>query len=305
MASAMLASSTVTTSSTTRRSAANGNAPSIGTASPSANVGNSGTATGSPGGQRRAQARRMVGLHADDAHLRPQGLDRGADAGEQPAAADGDDDRVEVRRLLEDFERHRALAGDDVGVVERVQERELVAARDFLRAGARFAEIGPFQHHRGAELAAIGHLDQRRELRHHHGHRDPQQRAVIGDALRVVARRGGDDAATARLRRQPQQRIARAALLEAAGALQVIELAENVRAGELRQRDRFDARRQVHAAGDPRARRLDVGEGQHGGDSRIVRTAARCRAWRRTARAGIRPGSGRARRRCRPRSAAR
>ena len=133
----------------------------------------------------------------------------------------------------------------------------------------------------------------------------PQQRAVVGDALRVVARGGGDDAAAARLGGELQQRIARAALLEAAGALQVIELAEDVRAGELRQRNRFDARRQIHAAGDARARGLDVGEGQHGRDRRIVRTAARCRASPPTARAGIRPGSARARRRRRPRSAAR
>ena len=46
-------------------------------------------------------------------------LDRGRDAGDEPAAADADDDRVDVGHLVEDLEAERALARDDVGVVER------------------------------------------------------------------------------------------------------------------------------------------------------------------------------------------
>ena len=99
---------------------------------------------------------------------------------------------------------------------------------------------------------------------------------MVGDALRVVAGRRRDHAAPALLGREQQQRVARAALLEAAGALQVVELAVDVRAGELRQRDRLDARRQVDAAGDPRAGGFDVGERDHRASR--VRTAARCRA---------------------------
>ena len=91
----------------------------------------------------------------------------------------------------------------------------------------------------------------------------PSRLRVVRDALRVVAGRRRDDAAPALLGREQQQRVARAALLEAAGALQVVELAVDVRAGELRQRDRLDAGRVVDAAGDARARGLDVGERDH------------------------------------------
>jgi hypothetical protein len=50
---------------------------------------------------------------------------------------------------------------------------------------------------------------------------------------RVIAGGRRDHAACARLRGQLQQRVARAALLEAAGALEIVELAIDVRAGQL------------------------------------------------------------------------
>ena len=71
----------------------------------------------------------------------------GADAGEQAAAADGHDDRVDVGRLLEDLERHRALAGHHVGVVERMDEREPVALRELPACAARLGQVGAVQHH--------------------------------------------------------------------------------------------------------------------------------------------------------------
>src|SRR5579864_2187206 len=64
-------------------------------------------------------------------------------------------------------------------------------------------------------------------------------------------------------RRKLQQRIARAAFLEGAGALQIIELAMDVRAGELRQRNRLDAWRFVDAAAYALARGFDVGDRKH------------------------------------------
>ena len=43
-------------------------------------------------------------LDPDDQAVGPQLLDRAGDAGEQPAAADRDDDRIELGRLLEPFQ---------------------------------------------------------------------------------------------------------------------------------------------------------------------------------------------------------
>jgi hypothetical protein len=90
-------------------------------------------------------------------------------------------------------------------------------------------------------------------------HRDLEQAAVIGDAQRMIGRRRGHDAAAALLGVKLLQRVARAAFLEAAGALQVVELAKNVRAGQLRQPDRLDAGRHVDSARDSLARGFDVG----------------------------------------------
>ena len=67
----------------------------------------------------------ILGLDADDADLRVQRLHIGRDAADEAAAADRHEDRVGARgELLQDLEGDRALAGDDVGVVERMDERE-------------------------------------------------------------------------------------------------------------------------------------------------------------------------------------
>jgi hypothetical protein len=68
---------------------------------------------------------RAVRLHADDAHLRPLRLHREADSAGQPAAADGDHDRVDVRPLRQHLEADRALAGDDPRDRRTVHEDEV------------------------------------------------------------------------------------------------------------------------------------------------------------------------------------
>ena len=58
----------------------------------------------------RAFHRRIeLGLDADQLDVRLDRLGGGRDAGHQPAAADRDDQRVEVGRVRQHFERHRAL----------------------------------------------------------------------------------------------------------------------------------------------------------------------------------------------------
>ena len=88
---------------------------------------------------------------------------------------------------------------------------------------------------------------------------------MVGDPLCMVAGGRRDHAALALFGRELQERVARAALLEAAGALQVVELAVDMRAGEPRQRYRFNARREVDAARDAFTRSFDVGESDHRG----------------------------------------
>src|SRR5204862_3537564 len=87
-----------------------------------------------------------------------------------------------------------------------------------------------------------------------------QQAAVVGETERVIAGRCRDNAPSARLFRQAQEGVARTPLLEAARALQVIQLAMDVRTGQQRQRNGLDARRVVNAAGDAAACGDDVGQ---------------------------------------------
>ena len=63
---------------------------------------------------------------------------------------------------------------------------------------------------------------------------------------------------------EQQQGVARAAFLERAGALEVFQLAEEPHPGDLRERDRLRAGRDVNGPRDARAGGLDVGEGDGG-----------------------------------------
>ena len=104
-----------------------------------------------------------------------------------------------------------------------------------MRMRLRLRKIFAVQNDGRAELLAITDLDQRREFRHDHRRRNPEQFALIGKGLGVVAGGGRDHAALLLFRRQLREGVARAALLEASGALQVVELAENLHAGDLAQ----------------------------------------------------------------------
>ncbi len=67
------------------------------------------------------------GLHANHLDLRAHGLDIGRNAGDQAATADRHEHRVQRSRVLaQDFHGDGALAGDDFGIVEGVDEGQLV-----------------------------------------------------------------------------------------------------------------------------------------------------------------------------------
>ena len=136
------------------------------------------------------------------------------------------------------------------GIIVAVDVGEACSSRDFVRARFRFSKFFAEKHDGRAEFLAIADLDQRRELRHHHGRGNAEQSALIGERLRVIAGGGGDDASLFLLGRKLDEGVARAAFLETAGALEVIELAVNLHPGELAQRDRMRAGRFVDGAFD-------------------------------------------------------
>src|SRR5690606_9068292 len=113
----------------------------------------------------------------------------------------------------------------------------------------------------GAVGAGAVHLHEGGALGHDDGHGHAQTAAVIGQGLGVVAGRGGDDAALLLVRGQLQQPVQGAALLEAAGEVQIVELDPDLGAGQLRQAARVTDGRAVDLTGDTLLRRPDVVDG--------------------------------------------
>ena len=87
------------------------------------------------------------------------------------------------------------------------------------------------QHDLGTPCGGAGDLGRRGVTRHHDGGGDAQQLRVPRHRLGVVAGRHRDHAARALGRGQQRQAVGRAALLERAGDLQIVELQHDVDAG--------------------------------------------------------------------------
>ena len=101
-------------------------------------------------------------------------------------------------------------------------------------------------------------LGKGRALGHHDGRRDAQPSRMIGDALGMVARRHGDDAAGPLGLGQAEQLVQRPALLEGGGELQILELQPDLAAGDGRERARLPHRRAHHLSGDRRGGLFDI-----------------------------------------------
>src|ERR1700704_3145213 len=99
IAAMISASVTVAISSTASRAIASGSAPTNGGVMPSASVLGRGGGAG-------------FELDRDDPHARRAGLDRRGHAAQQAAAADRDDHRIEIGRVVEDLEPDGPGAGE-------------------------------------------------------------------------------------------------------------------------------------------------------------------------------------------------
>ena len=124
-------------------------------------------------------------------------------AADQPAAADRAEQNVRLGalgcQLIQRFEAGACLAGDDLRIVEGVQQGEVLVRRnlagalggDFL-AGA-FAVVG--QHDGGAVAGGGVALGGRRVDRHDDGDGNAERLAGGSETLGEISRRIGDDAA--------------------------------------------------------------------------------------------------------------
>ena len=66
----------------------------------------------------------------------------------------GDDDDVDVRQVVEDLESGRAVAGDQLGIVERVDEREPALLREPLPQREHLADVAAVDDDLGAVVPA-------------------------------------------------------------------------------------------------------------------------------------------------------
>ena len=199
-------------------------------------------------GDRVAHGRIERGLDADDLHLRPHPARGDGVAGDQPAAADGNDEHVEIADLLEHFERHGALSGDDGGIVIGVDQDERMVARHGGGAFLAFAQRFAVEHHLGAIGLGRLHLHEGRRHRHHDGGGNAETPGMVGHRLGVVAGRHGDDAAAALRRRQRGELDVGAAVLERVRHLQVFVFDEHLGAGQGGELGRREHRGAQHRA---------------------------------------------------------
>ena len=216
--------------------------------------------------QRPGHRWTQLGLDADHLDLRLDRPRRRGAARDQAAAADGHHQHLEPGHLVQHLQRHRALAGDDMGVVVGMDEDAPLPSAPIRREAGGLGQAVAVQHHRRAEALGVGDLVERRRARHHDGRRDAECGGVKGDRLGVVARRHGDDAGAPFRRAQRQQLVERATLLERRGVLQVLQLEEQPRAADLGQGARMHARRVHDAACDGGGGGADVfNRDRHGG----------------------------------------
>ena len=197
--------------------------------------------------QRARHGVRIDRLHADD-------LDVGANlfhvrrhAGDQAAAADGDEDGVDGAGMLaQDFHADRALAGDHVRIVERVHEGQLLfffqGQRVVVGVRVGLAVQHDFHMHAAARLDGVD-LDGGRGGGHDDDGAATHARGRQGHALGMVACRSANDAALAFRIAELGHLVVGAANLEAEHALHVFALEVNLVVQALRQgRGQFQRR---------------------------------------------------------------
>src|SRR5215475_2955817 len=174
--------------------------------------------------QSRFQAGVVLGFDADDADIGAFFLNCDGGAADQPASAHRHHDGVELHVFFEQFQADRSLPRDDGFIVEGMNERHPPFRRDVSSMSERLVIIRAVQHDLAAQVARVHDLDQRRGPGHDDGRFNSEPRRVIGHALRVIARAGGDDAGPFFGLAQLQKFVERAALFETLGHLQVFEL---------------------------------------------------------------------------------
>ena len=133
-------------------------------------------------------------LHADNADFRPQVLDVGGNARRHAASADGDEYGVDVAGVLaQNFHGNGALPCDDVGIVKGRNVHAASFLNKIKRMLPGIAERFAGKHHLTTQPLHGLDLDGGRGHGHNDGGLAPQPARAKGNALSVIAGRGGNN----------------------------------------------------------------------------------------------------------------
>ena len=189
--------------------------------------------------------RRSFGFGSEHADVGPHGARRDGGAADQTAAADRRDDGIEIVYFVDQFARRGALAGDHTRIGEGMYER---------RAGFAGDVVGHFVASGQCRRADMNGRPERLDARNFHGDRAFRNHDVRSDAARARRKRNGrtmiagrvcDNAACGHIVGQRPHRVARAAELERADALEIFALENDLTAGHIIDGRRRQYRRAV------------------------------------------------------------
>ena len=218
------------------------------------------------GSERLLHGVGIMRFDADHLDVGAQTLDIGGDAGDQPAAANGTEDRMDrLRVLAENFHADGALSGDHIGIVKRMHEGHLLLLFQLARMGIGPVERIAGENHLAATASHRIHLDCRRRCRHDDHRTTTDFRRRQGNPLRVITGRSANNAALESFRRQPRQLVVGTAQLERKHRLHILALEQN-RIADSRREIRRRIERRFHGnVVDLRGKYLFKVIGMHGG----------------------------------------
>ena len=208
-----------------------------------------------PGAQALRIARQRGRLRAKHAHARRERLDGRGHAADEPAAADRDNDRVDLRALGQNLQPDGALPRHDRLVIERRHHRRAPLGAQPRRHVEPLGRLA--QHELRAQCADSRLLDGRGRARHDDAGVRAEALRGVGHRAAVVSGRGRDKAARTLILRQDEDLVHCAAQLECARALHTLGLDIHLAAEGVVERRQAQQRRPDNIGGDARVRRPD------------------------------------------------
>ena len=152
--------------------------------------------------------------------------------------------------VLKQFHGYGALASDDEGIIEGVEEGERMLFAVRFSEQERIVKAVAMEYDRRSGGSGSFDFDGRCVARHNDDSRDAESVGVIRDRLSVIACGHGNDANSPLIRCQGQQLDESTALFEGTRKLEVFKFEDNIRARYGGQRFGVGAGRADDGSGD-------------------------------------------------------